>query len=629
MGYGIGKFACINQMCSSSDGMEVYVNEDEETGEEYYDATCFVCKSFFNRNKLKNSAVGEYLGISDEQGVSFRKTNRGGLVKFENKHKREIITQEEREDLEAKTQVRCGNYRGVRDEIHNKFGIRSEYLGDEIYARHYPVLCDGALSGYKKRVMPKDFSKGYLGRNDLHCEMFGQFRFRQGGKFCILVEGEEDVGAAYQIMHDYRVSKGSDKSFEDIAVVSGTTGASGTAQQIKNNYEFFNKFQFIVVCMDNDKAGEQAVEEVCKALPSGKAKVMICPAKDPCEVIEKGLEQKFVSAFYNAKQYFMAGVTASTSLEEKMLEHAAIERVSLPNFMHRMQDMLCGGIPVGYIINILSASGTGKSTFVDAMILHWIMNSHKRVGIVSLEASEGEYAINLSSAHLGVKVNLFKTAKERIDFLNEPENVAKRKVLWEDENGNPRFYLLDSDVSMIKERVEYLVKCLGCEIIVLDPIQDIFDTMPDDAQGAFMKWQKDLVKREKVNIININHARKSGQGQKANSKGADLSEEDMMGHSSIFKSGGVNIILQRNKESEDEVERNTTYAKITKARGVGNTGPAGSFLYVNKEHKIYDKIDYLNGNPNYEVEVAKEESSNLGSGAFEIDVDVVEDEYFD
>ena len=33
MGYGIGKFACINPMCSSSDGMEVYINEDEETGE--------------------------------------------------------------------------------------------------------------------------------------------------------------------------------------------------------------------------------------------------------------------------------------------------------------------------------------------------------------------------------------------------------------------------------------------------------------------------------------------------------------------------------------------------------------------------------------------------------------------
>ena len=98
MGYGIGKFACINPMCSSSDGMEVYINEDEETGEEYYDATCFVCKSFFNRNKLKNSSVGEYLGVSDVDGVGFRKTNRGGLVKFENKHKREIITQEERED---------------------------------------------------------------------------------------------------------------------------------------------------------------------------------------------------------------------------------------------------------------------------------------------------------------------------------------------------------------------------------------------------------------------------------------------------------------------------------------------------------------------------------------------------
>jgi hypothetical protein len=100
-----------------------------------------------------------------------------------------------------------------------------------------------------------------------------------------------------------------------------------------------------------------------------------------------------------------------------------------------------------------------------------------------------------------------------------------------------------------------------------------------------------------ITFVNVNHSRKSGQGQKANSKGADLSEEDMMGHSSIFKSGGVNLILMRNKEAEDEMEKNTTLMKLTKARGVGDTGIVGKYYYEMEKHKIWDLDDWLNANP--------------------------------
>lgn len=616
MGYGCGKFACISDKCSSSDGLEVYAKEDEETGEIFYDATCFVCGEFFNKSKVAGSYLAEIFGIEKSSQVSTKSKNGGSVSTIDKskiQHKEKpVITDEQRQELETKAKYKSNNFRGVRDETHQFYGIRTEFQSDNLYARYYPILQDSKLVGYKSRLLPKDFSRGPVGRNSKDCELFGQFRFKSGGKYIIIVEGEEDTPAAYQMMLDYQKSKGTEGKYDPVAVVSPTCGALSAVAQIKANYEFLNKFENIIVAMDMDEAGQDQVDSICRSLPSGKVKVMSMPAKDPCECLKQNMQQRFVSAFYNAKQYVMAGVTPSTELEAKMLEQAAIERISLPPFMHRMEDMLCGGIPVGYIVNVLSASGSGKSTFIDAMILHWIMKSNKRVGIVSLEASEGEYAINLSSAFLGVKVNLFKTAAERVEYISRPENVERRKELWAREDGTPRLYVVDSDVSNIQERVDYLVKSLGCEIIVLDPLQDILDVMPEIEHPVFLKWQKDLVKREKINIININHSRKSSGGAKANSKGAELNEEDIMGTSTIFKSGGINIILMRDKEAPDELERNTTHAKITKARGVGTTGPCGEYLYVNKEHRIYDKQDYLAGNPNYDVETIKE----LSSGAF-------------
>ena len=74
----------------------------------------------------------------------------------------------------------------------------------------------------------------------------------------------------------------------------------------------------------------------------------------------------------------------------EMKEYVSIARITLPKFLHKLEEKLRGGFPIGYIINIMAASGAGKSTYIDAMILHWIMNTEYKVGVVSLEASEGE-----------------------------------------------------------------------------------------------------------------------------------------------------------------------------------------------------------------------------------------------
>ena len=59
----------------------------------------------------------------------------------------------------------------------------------------YPVTIDYKLSGYKYRnVATKDFySKCKTGSD---CDLFGAFRFKNGGKTVVLVGGEHDQLAA-------------------------------------------------------------------------------------------------------------------------------------------------------------------------------------------------------------------------------------------------------------------------------------------------------------------------------------------------------------------------------------------------------------------------------------------------
>lgn len=497
-------------------------------------------------------------------------------------------------DLKKVTSTNPKGFRGLKEDVTKYFGVLHEFDTEkgEVVKQYYPCTKDGKLSGMKVRLVPKNFDS--YGETGKACDPFGWFRFKESsGKYCLITAGEIDALSAYSMLKDYTDSKGQ-QDYGYIPVVSSTLGESSVSQ-LQDKYEWFDRFSHIIICYDPDSAGEAATEKLAKVLPRGKVYKMELVHGDTNKYLQDGKQKEWINLFFKAKKIMMTGVTGSSSLIDKMKEYVSTERITLPKFLHKLEDKLRGGFPVGYIVNIMAASGAGKSTYVDSMILHFVMNTAYKVGVVSLEASEGEYGVNIGSAFLECKINLGLTAEERLSSITN--NEAALETLFIDENGNDRFYIVDPDVDTMKAKIEYLVVALGCKIIVIDPIQDIFDAMPEDQQAAFMKWEKDLVKREQVTIINISHSRKAATGQKTGSKGADLSEEDMMGHSSIYKSGGINLIISRNKEDEDEFQRNVSKLKVTKARGIGFTGYAGEYYYHNPTHKIWDVEDYLEAHP--------------------------------
>lgn len=507
------------------------------------------------------------------------------------------LTKEAHEEFKKNTTHKAGGYRGIRDETYAYFGVRHSYeINEEINLKgqYYPITYEYILCGYKHRELPKSFDKGHLGRYDSQCDLFGQHRFKNPtSKVCVVVGGEIDQLSAYQMLNDDAKARG--KEYQPV-VVSPVVGESSAATQIKHHYNWFDQFERIVLCFDNDAAGLKATIKAAKALPKGKVFVMQMALKDPNEYLKEGREKEWVNAFFKAVSYTPVGVAGSDQLYSGILENALAPRIPLPPFMHQIQKALAGGIPgTGKIINLGAASGAGKTSWINEIIYHWIFNSTYQVGIVSMELDKAEYGEVLLSRHLGRKLALIEDPLEKLKYLEREDIAAKAEDLFILGTA-PRFYLVDDrdgTLKQLQKTVEELIISFDCRVIVLDPLQDLLDGLSNEDQAIFMKWQKSLKKSHGVNFFNINHLRKSQSSENAGSRGSFITEEDFAGSSTIFKSADLNILIMRDKYAEDPIQRNTTKVVISKCRWTGFTGPVGEYYYDNTTHTLWDKGDWL------------------------------------
>lgn len=573
------------ERCGSSDNFALYVDD-----EGYESGHCFGCQfTIPSREYLEQQE--DIKSNSGRVKTKSKQLEEDMEIKPSNKP---AISDEENKEIKSYTSLKGNGFRGIRDDIYAMFGVRHSYdeSTGEVIEQYYPVTQDGQLSGYKIREVPKNFrSKGRTGAD---CELFMSFKFNRGGKYLLITEGEVCALSAYQILSDYNKSRGSD--FET-AVVSPTTGAN-SKKQIAANYKFCDSFEQVILCYDNDKAGQEAAKEVVKYLPKGKVKFVQMRYKDVNEYLENGKAREFITDFYNAKPYVPVGVVGSGDITNSMREEFMVPKIPLPPFMHKLQEMMAGGVPLGRILNLASASGTGKSTIIDEIVYYMLFNSPHKVGIVTLESTTGQYGVKLLSRHIGMKLEL-KTNDEALEIMNSETVKKKEQELFWTETGEHRFYLVDDrdgGVDNVKDAIENLIIGCGCKVIVLDPVHDVIGTLPNEEQESFYSWQKGMVKSHQCTFYNVMHTRKTGNGQKAGSAGADLHEEDIQGASAAYKSAACNLMFSRNKESENDIERNTTIMKATKIRWTGKTGIAGKYYYDNEKHTLYDLDDWLEEN---------------------------------
>ena len=598
------------RQCGSSDAMGLYENEPQE-GEVYYTGYCRSCNQSFNKVEMHGSGLAGDLGVSDCGEVTERR-------KFERKPKQPRITKEQIEKVIShgyNAEIKHGpnrgqQIRGIKEKYNKFFGhvTKKDNTGNPV-VRWYPETSNGGMMGYKSRIfLGKKFGYENVGITGINNHLSGQIKFKDMHfRDIVLTGGEEDKVAFFQQFDEYQEKrfKNSDQEYAPMPVVSPTTGEGSAYKQIKANYDFVNRAERIFIGMDNDEKGREAAEAIAQLFPKEKVFIIHWSYKDPNNAIDnkdgKDYSAQTIRDFYNAKPYFEDGIKSSKNLMEDIAEVLLKKRITMPNYMSKISKMMGGnsgeeGLLQNTIVNVVGDTSAGKTTHVNGMCYHWFMTSPQKPIVASLEATAGQYALDIISIHLGENIRRGRTGKEVLEYLNTQEIQERLKDLWENEHGEERFQIIDEREGNIKSleiQLETAFYRDGCELFVIDVLTDILRSLSNDEQADHMAWQKSMVKKG-ATIINVMHTKKPTRRQDGTLN--RISEYDILGSSTFPQSAAVNILIDRDKMTEDGIEKNTTRVRMPKCRE-GDTGDAGEWYYDTETRKVHDRDKFFKDNP--------------------------------
>ena len=435
----------------------------------------------------------------------------------------------------------------------------------QIDTHYYPYIDNENLS-YKVRKLPKVFSS--IGKFK---GIFGKDKFNGGGKRLIITEGEIDALSIAQAYYD--------KYQKFYPVVS--MGAASNTKQLLENRDWIRSFGEVVLCFDNDKAGEEATEAAIKIVGIDKVKITKLPWKDANEVLTKVGGDELLRCVWDATEYRPAGILTKEELKAQMHDLEDEPSVPYPACLAGAQTKL-KGMRLGQIALYISGTGSGKSTIIREVILHLLTTTEDKIGIISLEETPGETARSMASMHL------------RRNLANEEIAMSDLDIGFDNVFGSDRVIVLDHQGSIndtsIVDQMEYMA-LIGCKYLFIDHITILVSEGASELKGneAIDKIMNDLlrlVKKHRVHIGLVSHLRKTQTGGTSFEEGRLPSLDDIKGSGSIKQVSLDIIAFARNMSAEDEAVRNFIKMAILKCRATGLTGPVQGARYDFKTGRI-------------------------------------------
>ena len=473
--------------------------------------------------------------------------------------------------------------RKITKQICEEFNIRAiKNASGAVTHHYYPYTKNGDLAAYKERIVE---GKKFRTIGDFKgCELFGQSLFTPGGKRIILTEGEIDALTVAQAHHD--------KYGKLFPVVSIPNGASGTEPVLKNR-EYLRSFDEVILMMDNDEPGQAGQREIAKIIGPDRVKIARLQQKDPSDSYLAGGHQAIISAVFEAQSWCPAGIVNSANTWDHYLEEQDAVYTPWPSFVSGLNDKIYGR-RLGSITTFTSGTGSGKTSFLREDMFHLLNHTDSKIGICSLEESVAETVRGFISLDLSKRVG--------IPGVQIP--IEEQRESFERTLATGRFEILDhqgsvSDDSLI-DKLEYMA--CTCDYIYLDHITIAVSEVDGSMNAAMDKFMSDLLKlakRHNVWIGVVSHLRKSQQDQSSYEGGAEINEDSLKGSGSLKQISAQIIALERNKYSDNLLERNTVKVKVLKDRFTGDTGTAARYKFNNENgrleavHKDEEAFDYV------------------------------------
>jgi twinkle protein len=463
--------------------------------------------------------------------------------------------------------------RKIKLETAKKYGVKAQHdLQGRVTKHFYPYYNGHELSATKCRnVNDKGF---FLQGTYSDTGLFGQQLFKSG-KYITITEGECDAMAAYELLGS------------KWAVVSIKRGAAGAVRDIKESLEFFDDFENIIIAFDNDKAGKEASTKVARLFKPSKARIMTLPTgcKDPNDMLRQNKHKQFTEAWWSAKTYTPSGVINVSEQREKF--HNREKKESVPYPYEGLNKKLYG-MRQGELVTLTGGTGLGKSS-VTREIEHWLINQTKdNVGIIALEEDwrrtiDGILSIE-ANARLYIDQVRERYSKEELDKLFD--------ILYDGQNKNRVWvhaHFGANELDEIFSKIRFMIIGCGCKWVVVDHLHMLVSASTEGDErrtiDSIMTKLRSIVEETGAGLILVSHLRRI-DGNKGHENGIEVNLSHLRGSQSIAQLSDCVLALERNQQSDDHQESQTTKVRVLKSRYTGDVGMACHLLYDNETGRL-------------------------------------------
>ena len=554
-GIFLGNFACVS--CDSSDAMSLYRKEGDDGP--YLDA---FCRGAADCGYIKPSVIADFYDVNNMPAPKVRRK----------------INLQELEKIES-----LGFYgwkkRGTGAKVAEKYGVHTVVNPEarKLTDRYYKITREGETVGYKRRILPKDFSRP-VGDVGATSELFGQSVFEKGQRYLCVTTGEEDCLAVAEALHAVKDGK----EFWT-PVVSVTCGDGAIAKQIRANFDYINSFEKVVLMFDNDESAQKEVETVARLINPGKVHIAKLSMKDPCEMMGAGKEDQLRQAFWKAEKFSPVDVCSLGELWSEYENQVEDDIFGLPSAFGELSQMMNGGFAAGEVTVIGALTSVGKSTILNNIVYHSSFKESRKAGLIYLESSPKEIVDGMLSIHIEENLALKKHGeKDMVRLKKEFKEMVGKDDKMMVVNHHGSFQSPDE----MMEKCRWLVKAGGCELLVIDPLQAAVHSNENGVIDSFMDSLLKLAKETRAAIIVISHMRKPDDD-----KPHGVSEYSLKGSSSINQIAFNTLLISRDKVSDNQKIKNTTKLTLVKCRRTGMTGNAGWLNYDSTSAKLKAATD--------------------------------------
>lgn len=440
--------------------------------------------------------------------------------------------------------------RGIKEETCRFFGYQvGNKHGINVQIAPYHNAA-GEVVAQKLRTADKKFS--IAGDLKESTGFFGARNWGSGNKI-VITEGEIDCMSVSQVQNN------------KWPVVSVPNGAQGAAKAIKENLEYFNGFQEVVLMFDSDEPGTAAAQECAALFPVGKAKIATLSMKDPNELLVAGKGDQIVQAIWRAKSYRPDGLVGVSDLMDELNKEIT---EGLPWFLPELTKLTFGR-RYGEVYGLGAGTGIGKTDVFTQQIAFDIHDLEQRVGLVFLEQQPTETVTRVAGKLAGKRFHVPDgtwTKEERNEWVMKLDG----KVMLYDNFGQTEW-------EVVAAKVRFMAISESIRIFYIDHLTAMADTA--DERGSLeqiMKEMAGLAKELKVIIHFISHL--STPEGKSHEEGGHVSIRHFKGARAIGFWSHFMFGLERNQQAEDSRERQTTTLRCLKDRYTGQA--TGALLYL-------------------------------------------------